>query len=377
MFILVIHIGAGCHSSHLDARYRKLLKTALSKDLREASTLIERNPLTNTGYGSSLDSEGHASCDCSIASVSSGKVVNMLTLTNITDCRNPTVACQQVLALLEAEYQGLKGQMGLLRPSTLDFGAAREKYSEIPSESILLNNARVLYARFMEHEAALRSLVEKEQESREDQHKETLESKRPCREDKERKNTADGAFEHALSPRLAPDVQDTVGLIQLDTTVHIATSSGGNFLHPPGRVSCAGVFGAGLGYGRGETVEVFCLCSGNGDDIVKMGLAAHVADSMAQKLLEAGEWPDLGTLLVETVERRSSMFQMAAVDSNLNHIVYVGVLAVVRNGRKVRLVFCHSTESFYFGFRTQSGIETVLNRHDGSVGTFVCGEYKL
>lgn len=369
---LLIHIGAGKHSSLLDSKYRRLLKNALSQDFSTASITIEQSPLTNTGYGSSLDSVGNASCDCTVVTVRKGKVDGLLSLTNITDSTTPTRACQQVFAQLVKDYhpQSLKGQLGLLRPSVMDFKAARTLCKDIPMENLVLNRTKWLYSKYLEHGSKLEKLIQSgsfgEQTRQEDlqevganntkEHKATLETFQDLSRD---------------------IIQDTVGIIEIDETIQMACSSGGNFLHPPGRISCAGIYGTGTGYGRSGSVQVVCLCSGNGDDIVKMGLGAHVSDRMAQLLLSVEEWPDLGTTLVGIVEHRSSMFQLEAIDSQLNRILYVGVVAVVKDSERQRVVFCHSTESFYFGFRGNGNVETVLSRHAGKVGTFVCGEYKM
>lgn len=362
MASLLIHIGAGNHSSQLDAKYRKLLRNALSRPFTDASRIIETSPLTNTGYGSSLDHNGNPSCDCTYASIDNGKVTRLLSLANITDCAAPTLACQLVLDKLDAEYhpEGHKGQLGLLKPSALNFETARADYPEVPRENLVLARARALYSKYIELENTLR-----ESEHLNEQPNEQLTE-----------------HKHVLgSLKDAELVNDTVGLVeigdQLQNQVQISCSSGGNFLRPPGRISCAGIYGSGAAYGRSGNIEVMCLCTGNGDDIVKMGLGSYVSDRMAEVLLETEEWPDLATLMVEQVKRRSSSFDLQATDAHLQPIVYVGVVAVVRDGTNQRLVFCHSTESFYFGFRSNGNRETVLSRHPGPVGTFICGEYKM
>lgn len=354
---LVIHIGAGNHSSLLDAKYRRLLKNALAHDISKASAAVEKSPLTNTGFGSSLDCDGNASCDCTFATVEGGKLQQVLSLTAVVDCATPTAACQRVLEQVGKIYHpgSARGHLGLLRPSSLTFESARGICPDLPRDDLVLDRTRGVYLRYQEHVAALESLLANGEAGEE---------------------ATTSELQKQLSPSLSAGVQDTVGFIETGTPVHLACSSGGSFLRLPGRISCAGVYGAGTGFSKAGSVEVFCLCSGNGDDIIKMGLGAHVADNLAVGLLECAEWPELGPILTEIVRNRGLLVCLEAVDLALMSILYVGVIAVVREGQKQRLVFCHSTETFYFGFRSRGKIETVLSRH-GKAGTFVCGEYKM
>lgn len=361
MDALVVHIGAGNHSQSLNRQYKRLLKSALSHDLSKASEIIEKSPLTNTGHGSSLDIEGNANCDCTLATVSLGKLENLLSLFAVGDCATPTLACQQVTAKLEEMYgpKSVKGILGLLKPTSLPFATARLICPDLPVDDLVSHRTRQIYERYQE----LVTKMEKLQES-------------PTNDSTGDSNTSFLSEVADIYEISEAGVQDTVGYIELGTVSTIACSSGGSFLRLPGRMSCAGVFGAGSGFGRAGTVEVFCLCSGNGDDIIKMNLSAHISDKLSCELLESLDWPDLGTRMVEMVRERGRNVQLNAVDQSLNHILYVGVIAVVKKGDQRRLVFCHSTESFYFGFRRQNEIETVLSRQT-KPGLFLCGEYKL
>lgn len=319
--LLVIHIGAGCHSRLLDKEYKTLLKKALAKDFFQASQIIELSPLTNTGYGSSLDLNGHASCDCSLF-VHNGRG-KLLSLHNVTH-KHPTSVCSQILEELDMMYaKDRMGSLGLLRPAMLNYEVVRQMW-DLPQENLILPKNQAVYEKFK----AAEKLLE------------------------------------------VPEVQDTVGLIEVGAMTRVAASSGGNILRLPSRTSCAGVFGAGSGFHKAGNIEVSCMCSGNGDDIIRMGLANIVA----MKLAEQQDREDLAQLMVEIVQQRSTVLEMEAVDESLASICYVGVIAVIK-AEKTRLIYCHSTDSFYFGFRSGNETEIVLSR--GAAGRFVCGEFRL
>lgn len=360
--MLLIHIGAGRHSQLLDFKYKKLLRNALLETFTSASLIIEKSPLTNTGYGSSLDYEGKASCDCTYTTVRSGKVEELLSLTSIGDCTTPTLATEKVAERLKVLYSrnmtkdSAKGILGLLKPSSIEFKTAREICLDISVDDMVLSHSQLLYRKYMDHESRLQKLIEKELIER------------------ELKDFRENGIDENIRQSIDLHVQDTIGIIESDSMdAKITTSSGGSFLRPPGRISCAGIYGSGSGYSRVGDVLVICLCSGNGEDIVRMALAAHVSERLAR--IANDEEPDLGPTLVNIVEERASTVQLQAVDNNLNSVIYVGVIALVQQGGRETIAFCHSTESFYFGFRGKFGVEVVLSNHN-KVGHFVCGEYR-
>jgi len=379
--MLLIHIGAGRHSLLLDAKYKKLLRNALLVDFSAASQIIEKSPLTNTGYGSSLDHDGNASCDCTYSTINLGKVEELLSLTNIGTCATPTLACELIVQSLASIYHrgiahgSARGILGLLKPSSMEFESAR-KLCLIVVDELVLKHTRLLYERYMENERQLEALIDRklrEEETR-DGMEEVIngDTEDQGLNSENLDNTNESILrQHRLD--VSQSVQDTVGLLETGDSIKMSTSSGGAFLRPPGRVSCAGVYGAGSGFGRVGDTMVMCFCSGNGDDIVKMALASHISDRLARIVNE--EWTELGPTLVDIVRERSTICQLQAVDENLNSIVYVGVVAVVKQHNKLRVVYCHSTETFYFGFRGQTGTEIVLSKHN-KPGTFVCGEYR-
>lgn len=368
---LVVHIGAGKHSELHKPRYKRLLRAALRLPFDQATSLIESSALTNTGFGSCLNSDGLASSDCTLVETSNGKVTDVLSLINICeDC--PTSVCQLVMNELRVLY-GKKqwGQYGLLKPLMLDYGAYKDKNSQTNLE---LRASRRMYDQFQlvlkNNESIVHKGMEgtanstKEGHVESDDDKQGVEVEKPIRSKRARLDALD------------IPVQDTVGFIDIASEITIATSSGGNFFRLPGRVSCAGVFGTGVGFASAGDVQVSCMCSGNGDDIVRMSLGSYLSDAIACKLHESEECVDEGELVAHLLEKRAQTFSLAGVDGDLRSMVYVGVIVVIVEGTKSRLVFCHTTETFYFGFRLKGGTEVVLSRNSRP-GRFLHGEYKL
>lgn len=162
--------------------------------------------------------------------------------------------------------------------------------------------------------------------------------------------------------------QDTVGVIfQSANHLSVLSSSGGNFFKFPGRIGCAGVPGAAAAVGFKNEWTVSCLCSGNGDDIVQMNLAAN--------LVRRFEDPEtFAALLVAYIEAAAEGLPLQARDCAGKPVIYVGVLCALISDVESILVYAHSTESFYFGYAC-GGAHTVLSR--SKAGVFVQGEYRM
>lgn len=332
MSFLIIHIGAGKHSTQLNDKYKRLLKSALRTRCHlSSSRIIEESPLTNTGYGSSLDEDGNAMCDSTYVEIQNHQLVELLTLQGIDNKKHPTAECYHVLQALCKNYESTE-TIGLLKPVLLLYKTIESKYGSSASENIISSKAR------RTHEL--------------------------CRELVETANT---------------EVQDTVGFIEYNAgKFTLSVSSGGNLFKMPGRVSCAGVYGSGLSYAIEGNTEVICMCSGNGDDIIKMNLAAHLADRMAQ-LGSSEAYPDYSAALAHYMLERGKQTSLSARDSQMRPTVYGGAIAVIKRDGSSRLAYAHSTESFYFGFLSGEQLELVFSRRQNidGIGKMVYGEYKL
>ncbi|CCE86629.1 Piso0_005130 [Millerozyma farinosa CBS 7064] len=337
--ILVAHVGAGRHSSSKSKQYGKLLHEALAyNEIQEVGEILEKNALTNTGYGSALDYNGEVNCDCSFmisrnGQVSSGSAHNIC---HDTPIRSTIELFQKV----DEVYCNKLGYFGLNRPVLVDYGnktlRSMINLEETPHKNLVSSHAKKIY----------------------DLYKTKLDD------------------DESLALEALPDVQDTIGIISIQSSgSSIASSSGGNFFKLPGRIGCAGVIGAAIYRLERNNKEVYCLCSGNGEDILTMQLASMVCHS----LLEAED--DYSDTIVNTIMQRKKDLSLNSPGSSEFCVPYVGVLCLIRDIslEETTLLYCHSTESFYFGFKSQRGKEVVRSTHDPKkVGkTFVRGEYRL
>ncbi|RKP28331.1 N-terminal nucleophile aminohydrolase [Metschnikowia bicuspidata] len=322
--VLVVHIGAGFHSPKLTTAYRKLLKSSLTQDLiKSTSCVIEKSLLTNTGKGSNVDREGHASLDATYLQIKGKNVVKALSLINICD-ENPTNQILEANEWLDMEFSGgsLSSQFGLLRPTSLHHSTLQAK-----RRHLLVND-----------------VTHSETESASEHHSGEIDD--------------DGGPHSDLIPCT---IEDTVGIAEIKEEVITAvTSSGGNFFKIPGRVSCAGIMGAGIAYSCKDQIQVITICTGNGDDITRMGLAGFLSEQIATQ-----------------VSITSDQYFLSSVDSQGNPRIYLGAIVLLITPEYQRLLFCHSTESFYFGFKLKNGIEIVMSRKDAKTDDFLHGEYRL
>lgn len=331
MAFLVIHVGAGHHSFNSRDEYKRLIRSALrTGSLLESSGIIEQSHLTNTGYGSALDRYGNASCDCTIA-LSTEAGTDVLSLLGIDDKTSPTTECIHIKNKLDEEFNDLKS-LGLLKPASLQYYHVKKSHGTDESSELALPAAKRLYLKYKDFP----------------------------------------------EPPQQP-VQDTVGVINFDNELTLSTSSGGTFLKFPGRVSCAGIYGSGLAIAETEGTRITCLCSGNGDDIIRMRLAGHIADILLRSAKD-DDWPDFPAIMVSNTINQSKTVTLSARDNNHNPIVYVGVIAVIQHEGRTTLAYCHSTESFYFGFVNSNGEKEVVlssQSDEAKIGHFVSGQYKL
>lgn len=351
--LVIVHIGAGIHSEAKHEHYKKLIKRALLKTkservLLEVSEKLEKSPLTNTGYGSSLNLVGSVQCDASfIFHDREYRKTEMGSMYNIAN-KYPigeAVRCFEQLNRLYTE--GFKS-FGLSRPLVFDHGQKQllnkltNTKEGVKVDSFISSKAQKIYDTY-----------------------------------KVKLMGGNDPQENEVSA-VRNEIQDTIGVIHITSKgTDVATSSGGNFFKFPGRIGCAGVLGAGIGYHQKGGISVSCMCSGNGEDIIAMNLANRVVDRMVS--CPSTEYCET---LVDIILQSSMDVSLAAVDNRNETIIYVGVVCVLHDhtSGKKHLVYCHSTESFYFGFRSHNRApEVVLSRLDSArVGRiFARGEFKI
>lgn len=382
--VLVVHIGAGFHSTKLDSSYRKLLKAALRcETFQSAASVVEKSWLTNTGRGSSLDRNGVASMDATYLDIKAGKVHRALSLTGICD-DSPTSAIFEANSWLESQFQktSLSTRLGLLRPLCLRHKEFLEYAQLKKNESNLVRRSAVDAYR------KLLLLFNKDTELVvSDVNISTHRCKRSRNLRSQAHPNANNEQNYGLTEELhniidlnQTDLQDTIGIVEIKPNADIGavTSSGGNFFKVPGRISCAGIIGTGVAFSRLSQVRVVAMASGNGDDIIGMGLAAHICDAVATNYSRLrNDSEDIGDFVVTTIENRSHQCVLSTVDSAGDPKIYLGAIVIIVTPQEKRLVFCHSTESFYFGIRRGNDIEVIMSRIERKSGAFIYGEYKL
>lgn len=342
--ILVVHIGAGNQSLARKNKYIGLIKKSLStQQILNASQVLERSSLTNTGYGSALNLEGEVECDSSYVIACRG--LNQVEMGAFYNVRHeyPISETIDVWHRLNQLYQpgGKLGNVGLSRPVLVNYDLVKHLVSsradiESGSRDLLVSPKNMeIYRAYKD-----KGLVDYNQ-----------------------------------------DVTDTIGLIEIKSEkTSIMTSSGGNFFKLPGRIGCAGVIGAAISHRvQDNHIAISCMCSGNGEDIIMMSLARSIADGLIQ-LNENGY--DYAETMVQIITQESSKISLTSVNNSNEKIVYVGAICVIddlQTNKKV-LVYCHSTESFFFGFQKGNNEPEVILSTLGTspkLGTYCRGEFRI
>lgn len=416
--VVVVHIGAGRDNTVNRSKRKRLVLYALDTLLLlECSECIEMSSLTNTGYGSNLNLLGSVECDASfITHDTNGRTQG--SLLGIVGQRFPISCTVSVFEMLGRQYNESWLNRGLSCPVSLLY---QQVVRIIPSWNISSSNLNLPLAQaiYSKHIASLLgdAIINSDDENtclviNPSRIKAAVKELAGTQKDvftsiSEGRNVLDnipnqddindsmkddvssfsthgeaGIFDRSLidhSHKLSIDtITDTVGVIWGDTNkLQIATSSGGHFFKIPGRVGCSGIVGAGIDHYRDEKVQLCCMCSGNGEDIIKTNLASAIIDSFVfAKAFSADV--DLGKLLVDTVRARGIRFEPLTSKQGF----YVGVIVLLSliNGQEY-LIYCHSTESFIFGFKDDQGKKRIVASllqvpHQAGI-KFVHGEYRL
>lgn len=332
--VLVVHVGAGNHSLANRTKYRKLIAKALgAESLVGASKVLEGSSLTNTGYGSSLNMDGQVECDASFIRSRNGAIIDVGSMYNIRH-QYPISETIDAFEALQQSYR--ENAMGLTIPVMIDHNRAMEFYNKDKEEE------------------ALPDLVSPKNLDLYSRYKSSVPLKR-------------------LDP-----VTDTIGVIYTtEEGSEVAASSGGNFFKVPGRIGCAAVLGASIAQRSvvlpGSLYFISCMCSGNGEDIMLMNLARSIIDSLSSKI-ETSE--DLLQDMVDAIEEEGRNVPL----HNSSKTIYIGSICSILNleSQKTTILYCHSTESFFFGFKSDSGEpEVVLSTLETEPGKFCRGEFRI
>lgn len=356
--MLVLHIGAGKQSRLHRKRYKNLIRRALTtKDFIKCSQLIEESELTNTGYGAALNYSGKVECDASEIyiqtdpmsqlngvsnSLNPTKYLKSRALSGIDDSKHPILRLHEVYKRVEQLYSS--NPYGLTEPISLNYLSLKE-IIKCTSDEVILEPAQKVYSQWKDN---VYNGVYKYDENKNG----ILEN--------------DAALiNHSMLP------SDTIGIadINFDNT-RIAASLGGNLFKLPGRIGCAGIIGAAIDFHHIDGYYISCMCSGNGEDIVMMKLAHHIVLNMNVYS------EDYGLEVHDLIREHSKNFALKAVDKHGNPIIYVGVLVTIQSENSARLIYCHSTESFYFGYG-ENVVLSELEDSNKAGKVFAYGEFKI
>ncbi|CAK9441183.1 uncharacterized protein LODBEIA_P50520 [Lodderomyces beijingensis] len=342
--LLVIHIGAGNHHASSNSKYAKLIKKALSKHtIAESSRVLEDSPWTNTGYGSSLNRLGQVEIDASFISHGGDDgTTRMGSLTGLK-CRNPTVEMFRIYDEIAKEYQTtpeLNVPLALNCTSLKSFVGIREDDSEgLVSEKS--------YRIFQLYKNGVSSVARDKEEGE--------------------------------------GVMDTIGLAHITHVgVDIATSSGGNFFKLPGRMGCAAIPGAAIAFLQNESGLFCCMCSGDGEQIVKYHLASTIIEkyTLYEKANNDDDNDNDDDDDDDESQRQHFCEYVKSELTRLDPNFYFGfILIVARRGgmdeeATRNLIYGHSTKSFHFGFRVGDQTKAILSFAEKEAD-FTFGEYRL
>ncbi|EGW35545.1 uncharacterized protein SPAPADRAFT_48528 [Spathaspora passalidarum NRRL Y-27907] len=313
MDILVAHLGAGNHNPASSSKYKTLLKRSLNhNDIIEAARVVEQSELTNTGYGSSLNLLGCVECDASF--IEATEKVRIGSLVGV-DCSYPIKEVFRTLDYVNELYQS-DDKHDLTAPVMLNYQRVKDLIPKNPDE------------------LSPNQLISKRQQRIYDIYKDKV---------------LGGRIEE-----LKHQITDTIGLIRIvECKTTLATSSGGNFFKLPGRIGCAGIIGAAIDFKRIEGYEISCMCSGNGEQIIRSKLSWEIVNNISKV-------PE---------EEYASYFKQ------LVGSIYCGFIVVIKSKSTSHLLYGHTTESFHFGFRVGENTRVILSHSEKEGFTF--GEYKL
>lgn len=234
--IVILHIGAGKHNAKDNDQYVRLMKKALEKsDVVEINGILEKSPLTNTGYGSSLNILGEVEIDASyIKSDGESGALSGLQV------QSPTQEMFRIYNNINKQYNR---DTNLSRPLSLHCSSLK-RYMDIKSDGqIVSSKSQKIY----------------------------------------------DLYKDRILQYAGDDINDTVGSIVIDTDqTTLSTSSGGHFFKLPGRIGCAGIIGAAIYYEKIDDTEISCMCSGNGEQIIQHSLAQLIVTNVHR--MDEGEY---------------------------------------------------------------------------------------
>lgn len=340
MFAVAVHAGAGFHSPSKEYLYENVCMRACAAAahiLHDSSaefaainaataaiSVLEDSPLTNAGFGSCLNFDGHVECD---AGLMCGKSLLFTSVGGVSCIKNPIRIPKHLILQHLTEPAS---PIGRVKPLSLCGDGARRWASEVAGIPILPDHCLISHAaksRWQKY----RGLV--------DEHNCSVPS------------LSTGGRSHFKKPRYGE--LDTVGAVCLDTSGNIcaASSSGGIPLKLGGRLGQACVYGCGSWAEVTPTVSVGCVTSGTGEQLIKTQLAQRVASKILSQsdvslpsVVNAAfqeDFLDSRFLSNETTEKLGGVVGIGKIQGDARDSSSPSV---------VEFFFKHSTESLAYGF---------------------------
>ena len=290
---IALHAGAGFLHPSKHGEIQALLQSAINAALQQggsideavviALSVLESSPLTNAALGSCLTEDGRVECEASIV-MGTGATGSVGAVTGV----DHAIQVAHRLAK-ERNENGLIKELGRVRSIFL-VGEGVYRYAQqsglavVPRDQIDQHNTTPQTKAIWKH---YKDIIDKQASKRQQRGNQQLfgpTSGEPIKDE--------GLEPQGSSPSSTPD---TVGAIACDYMGRVcaATSSGGIWMKPAGRLGSSAVPGAGCYavngdhiYGKGEdnkpTVEASAAASvsGCGEDIMEQIMAMKCCDMM-------------------------------------------------------------------------------------------------
>lgn len=326
MDVLIVHTGAGNQSIVNRQHHKRVIRKALLRgtDLRTASSVLERSPWTNTGRGASLNIDGEVRCDACFIHSNHHQATAMGALYNVVHL-TPISRCLDVHSSLARRYHPTDNRLGLSRPLLVD------DHSDV-DPLLVTPRCRHIYDR----------------------------------------------FRHQIPRQTLEGVTDTIGVTHITTSgTLVAASSGGNFFKLRGRIGCAAVLGSAIAHRISGGYSLTCMCSGNGEDIMAMQLARAIVGGLSHELARPHD-VDMPQTMQTVIQAESSAIVATATDTSGAPMVYVGTVCAAHHLESDRVIvaYCHTTESFFFGFRGTQGEPEVVLSTQPTAGRYCRGQFR-
>ncbi|CAN6670545.1 hypothetical protein TRVA0_043S00496 [Trichomonascus vanleenenianus] len=332
---IAIHLGAGRHSPRKDRAHRRLCDVLCQFGLQQLSAgencrsvvsdvakLLEKSPMGNSGYGSSLNCNGVVQCDGSMMET------ELMVGTAVGACGG-VASTVEVANALQTQLREPRDKWGRSKPLFL---AGKDVEEFAINRGLALDSAQ--------------NKISEEAQRYYDHWTEIINSGRyPCRE-----GEPHGA-----------EITDTIGIICRDNfgQLCIASASGGNALKPAGRIGCAGVVGAGIDILKDPISPqrlVAAATSGHGEDIITARLASTACvEFLSNDFEESASF--------HSVHNRVKSLPFLQSDPP-----YFGLMVVTQDEATATLNYAHTTESMiiaYGSLRTNS-TNVIISRNESA-----------